>query len=656
LADISKIDPKKDVQNVTGSLPYLAPELYLGGLPTRSSDFYALGVMLYRLCTGSFPYTLDQINALITGGHQYFIPLFPSELNKNISLELEKLILRLLERNPENRFHSGEEIIAYINRIHQSEYPFSSSWSAVNNIRFNSYLVREKYSHQILDFVPALNSSNGKVISVIGGDGLGKDSILSLFRYHLLGGEYFLFDYTCSRTDHEAFFALIKEYIHSLSDEAKKHYEVSIKASPKLRSYLFSSEQEAKGISQSAEDLREDFASVRDLIIQLAELKPIIFIIRNFQHVTRHTIDFLNFISPFLVQQRIMIVLSCNDFNRIKLVEHTVMINIPFLSSAETSAYISKLLPVQAPQSLINDINLRSSGNPHFIREILIDLVTHNNIILKGNITFPEHLENYNLPNRLLQSVYYRMSRLTQESYQALQKLSIIRTPMTQELMGYILKLKDTDLYNLLSDATYNEILVKQDKLYRFSFQEARDRLINECNDADHVKISQRLLKYFEKKDVVDKDICRGLIANSLIAVDLSSARKYYLKLSSLLSEDYEQADAYEAMLNVLKLDFDPRTMVSTTEIISDLVAFQEKTELTGFFDKAGFILDNADVIPELFEKYHTIGTIQFLREETEAAKKSYQQAEQLTMTGKQQLTIWLAMVQVYLKTDLDSA
>jgi serine/threonine-protein kinase len=80
----SKIDPQKDVQNVTGSLPYLAPELYLGNLPSRNSDFYSLGVMLYRLCTGSFPFTLDQINALITGGHQYFIPLFPSELNKNI--------------------------------------------------------------------------------------------------------------------------------------------------------------------------------------------------------------------------------------------------------------------------------------------------------------------------------------------------------------------------------------------------------------------------------------------------------------------------------------------------------------------------------------------------------------------------------------------
>jgi hypothetical protein len=39
-------------------------------------------------------------------------------------------------------------------------------------------------------------------------------------------------------------------------------------------------------------------------------------------------------------------------------------------------------------------------------------------------------------------------------------------------------------------------------------------------------------------------------------------------------------------------------------------VIFQEKTELTGFFNKAGFILENSDVIPELFEK-STISSVQ---------------------------------------------
>lgn len=652
----SKIDPNTDSQHVSGSLPYLAPELYLGHAPTESSDFYALGVMLYRLCTGSFPFSIDQINALITGGHQYFIPNFPSELNKNIPPDLEKFILRLLERNPQNRFQSAEEIIGYINRIYHNDYPFSASWSLVNTMRFNSYLVREKYAHQLLDFVPAVTNANGKIISVIGGDGLGKDSILSLFRYHLLGGEFYLFDYTCTRTEHEAFFALIKEFLQSLSAEEIKQYKSLSQISPKFKRYLFSSEQEAKSLSQTVDDLKGDFESVKNLLIQLSHNKPIIFVIRNFQYVNRHTIDFINYMSPYMVQNRLMVVLSCNDFNKVSQIEHTVLINIPFLDKTESYSYINKLLPAKAPNQFCDDLYQRSSGNPHFIKEILIDLVQKKSIVLEDEIKFPENLDGYQLPSRLLHSIYSRMSHLTTGSYAALQKLSIVQTPMSRELIIYILKLKDIELYNLLNDATYNEIINKRGKYYSFSFIEAKQRMYSECNEKLHVFVSKRLLQYFKHKEITDRKTCEGLISNAFIAKDLQAARCYYLKLSSLLSEDYEQAEAYEAMLSVLKLDFDPQTNVGAREIIQDLTIFQEKTEFTGFYERAGFILDNADLIPEIFEKHYTIGTILYLREDLDNALTSYQMAEELIMTGKQQLLIWLSYIQVYLRTDLVQA
>ena len=652
----SKIDPSSDNQRVSGSLPYLAPELYLGQAPSVGSDFYALGVMLYRLCTGSFPFSIDQINALITGGHQYFIPNFPSELNKNIPPELEKLILRLLERNPENRFHSGEEIIDYINRIHHTEYPFSASWSIVNTMRFNSYLVREKFAHQILDFIPSVVDSNGKIVSVIGGDGLGKDSILYLFRYHLLGGEFFLFDYTCSRTDHEAFFALIKEYMQSLGSEEIQKYQKLNLFSAKFERYLFASEQEAKSLTQTVDDLRSDFESVKQLLIALSKNKPIIFIIRNFQYVNRHTIDFINFISKIMVQHRIMIVLSCNDFNKVSQIDHTVLINIPFLSIQESVSYINKLLPVAAQDALCESLHFRSSGNPYFIREMLIDLVQRKSIVLEDEIVFPKNLDEYQLPTRLLHSVYSRMSHLTTLNYALLQKLSIVHTPLSRELMIHLLKVTDVELYNLLNDAIYNEILYKSGKHYRFTFVEARTRMYEECDTKLHVLVSKRLLEYYQGHEVLDRQTVLGLIQNAKIAEDLQATRHYYLRLSNILSEDYEQDQAYAAILDVLKLDFEPRTQVSTKEIIQDLMEFQEKTELTGYFERAGFILENQDLIPELFEKHYTIGTIKFLREDLNGALRSMASAELLLMTGKQQLLIWLAYIQVYLKTDLPQA
>lgn len=660
----SKVEAGDDAHAVTGSLPYLAPEIFLGKPASKASDFYALGVILYKLTTGSFPFSVDQINTLITGGHQYFIPNFPSELNKDIPASLEKFILRLLERNPDNRFSGSEEIVSYINRIHHVEYPFSAEWSMINTLRFNSYIVRDKYAHQLLDFVPAMEQGNGKIVSVIGGDGLGKDNILSLFRYHLLGGQYFIFDYECTKTEHEAFFALIKEFVQSLSPAEIEQYDSLKQISEKLRRYLFDSTKEAKAISQTVSELRIDFESVKSLLIDISSRKPIVFIIRNFQHVHRHTIDFINFISPFLVNHRVMVALSCNDYNKVNQIVHTIMVNIPTLNHDESRAYINKLLSTNTPHEIVDEIHRKTSGNPQFIREILIDLAQKKKIVYEDKPKFMIDFAAYNLPMRLVHSIYSRLSHLTSTNYEHLQKLSIVQTPLTRELISYILRISDQELYNLLNDSIYNETLTKHGKKYYFSFEEAKKRLFDECKGKLHGAVSKRILKYYSSKEDLDIITCLGIIDNAKIAGDLAAQRKYYLKLYNLQNSDYEQEKAYDAILNVIKLDFNPELMISEKELISDIYAFQQKTDLTGFFDRSSFLFDNSIVsLPEIFEKYYLLGSIKFIAEDIESATTYFHQAEKLTITGKQQLLAWLHLIQIYgksspekMKTYLDMA
>jgi len=656
----SKIDTPKDSQAVSGSLPYLAPEVYLGKSPSKASDFYALGVILYKLTTGSFPFSVDQINALITGGNQYFIPNFPSELNKDIPLPLEKFILRLLDRNPDNRFTNSEEMVDYINRIQPVQYPFSVSWSLINTLRFNSYLVREKYAHQLLDYIPAVENGNGKIISVMGGDGLGKDSIMSLFRYHLLSGKYFIFDYTCSKTDHEAFFALIKEFVQSLSADEIQEYTDLQMISEKFRRYLFESEQEAKTISQTTSELKLDFESVKSLLIELSSNKSIIFIIRNFQYVHHNTIDFLNFMSSYIVKHRILIAITCNEYNKINQIEHTVMLHIPNLNLEETKKYINRLLanitPVSnqngVPNAFIEEIYKRSAGNPQFIVEILIDLTQRKKLYYNKELHYPLNLSDYQLPTRLLHSIYSRLSHLRDVNYLHLQKLSIVQTPLTRELMLYILKIKDAELYSLLNDSIYNEILRKHRKYYYFTFIEAKQRLFGECNERRQILVSQRVLKFYANETILDFETCKGLIANAFLANDYSCARFYYLKYYEMLNQENEQEQAFEAILNVLNLDFNPALQVPLQNIIADIAIFQEKMEMTGFFERAGFILQRISELPDFFEKHYLLGTVDFLAENLRQALKYFQTAEKYVHTGKHQLLVWLAYAQIYTKLD----
>lgn len=87
---------------VLGTAGYLAPELALGHPPSRASDLYALGCVLYELSTGQRPFEADTATALFQR-HLHESPTPPRRLQPGISAELEQAILRLLAKEPDVR-------------------------------------------------------------------------------------------------------------------------------------------------------------------------------------------------------------------------------------------------------------------------------------------------------------------------------------------------------------------------------------------------------------------------------------------------------------------------------------------------------------------------------------------------------------------------
>jgi eukaryotic-like serine/threonine-protein kinase len=104
---------------VLGTAQYMAPEQVLADPVDRRTDIYALGVVLFRVLTGQLPFDLDPSLELFE--HQLFSPVPPlSWLNENIDARLEKLVLRCLHKNPNNRYASTHELLQDLARITSS--------------------------------------------------------------------------------------------------------------------------------------------------------------------------------------------------------------------------------------------------------------------------------------------------------------------------------------------------------------------------------------------------------------------------------------------------------------------------------------------------------------------------------------------------------
>jgi eukaryotic-like serine/threonine-protein kinase len=105
---------------VVGTALYLAPESLLGRGSDARSDLYSLGSVLYELLTGRPPYTGDSLITLISNIlHGTFEPV--RSLAVDVSPGLERVVLRLLSRDPAQRYSSAQEALDNLNKAGEPE-------------------------------------------------------------------------------------------------------------------------------------------------------------------------------------------------------------------------------------------------------------------------------------------------------------------------------------------------------------------------------------------------------------------------------------------------------------------------------------------------------------------------------------------------------
>jgi serine/threonine protein kinase len=154
-----------------GSPPYMAPEQWEGH-PVPATDQYALAIMVYEMLTGLFPFQGDPVQVCYQ--HCNKKPQRPSTLNPGISQDIDAVILKALEKKPEDRYPSVLAFCkAFQDALHQDALPVAnaaniSTQGVQNESKVQAVSLASARIKDVLKPCIFITAALGIVLSIVG--------------------------------------------------------------------------------------------------------------------------------------------------------------------------------------------------------------------------------------------------------------------------------------------------------------------------------------------------------------------------------------------------------------------------------------------------------------------------------------------------------
>lgn len=174
---IVKDRDKIESDRIVGTIEYMAPELLRQAPPTVETDLYAVGVMGYELFTGVYLFDSPDIREL---AKQIFNKIPDPGPIKNPPVAA--VLLRLMAKSPEDRYHSAEEAIAALSQAIDEPPPAESVAIRESFLQAAGLVGRDEELGRLDQDLSQTLKGRGGAWLIGGESGVGKSRLLEELR------------------------------------------------------------------------------------------------------------------------------------------------------------------------------------------------------------------------------------------------------------------------------------------------------------------------------------------------------------------------------------------------------------------------------------------------------------------------------------------
>ncbi len=415
------------------SAPYLAPEQILGQ-PDARSDLYALGVILYRMLTGQLPFSGDSLTVL--GANLRTAPELPSLLNPRISPTLEHMVLKLLAKNPNDRYASPQQAW----HVSSSMVFWTQEGSPASRLRL---VGRQHFLDALLDSWRKAHGGHGQLVFITGELGIGKTALAQQIAAQS-EASVVLRGYADDRDDnppYHLFIQILRDYFDTVPPEffdaqAKQLIGDFARLVPEVRQILPDLPTPA-ALEPAQEQLRL-MGSLARFAQQATRERPWLMILDGLQWADRGSLEVLRYLGRHLPELSLLIIGVYRDsdlpsnhplWQMLRALSHHPtyrQLALERLDLAGVSELLQETWQQPVPPDLTAKIYQHTAGNPFYVIEVAKSLMDEGHVFLQaGQWQFP-NLQTISLPSSVRETILRRVALLTPDTQNLLRQAAVL--------------------------------------------------------------------------------------------------------------------------------------------------------------------------------------------------------------------------------------